>query len=104
MLDHWLGHEYYSRPHTPVHLPENIFTEISTQDHAEIEHHHSGHSEHEENVLCLLDINALFFVVLDVNIVLIMKTVPLIFDLFPYLVKGSNVYLSSLDPPPRIDS
>ena len=104
MLDHWLGHGYYARPHTHIYLPKTISTEFSTQYHVETEDYHSENSEDEDYILCLLDINALFYVALDVNVVLIVQNVPLIFDLFPYLVTGSTVYLPSLDPPPRIYS
>ena len=102
MLDHWLGHDYYARPHTHIDLPGNLSTGIFAQNQIEIDDHHPEHSEPEDYVLCLLDINTLLYAPLDDNVVLIVQNVPLIFDIFPYLVTGSTVYLPSLDPPPRI--
>jgi hypothetical protein len=95
LLDHWLGHKYYARPHTHIHLPENIVT-------LETEGHFSENDDHEEDVVCVLDIEALFFIVLIVYAPLIIQNAPLIFDLFPYYLQSSTISLSSLDPPPRI--
>jgi hypothetical protein len=95
LLDHWLGHAHYARPHIHIHLSDNVVT-------VETEGHFAENGDHEEDVLCVLDIEALFFVVLNVYVALIVQNVPLIFDLFPYSLQGSPIYLSSLDPPPRI--
>ena len=102
LLDHWLDNDHYIRPHTHIHLSENILTNVSTQNHREIEGHFSENSDHEENILCMLDIKTLIYALLNVNAVLIVENVPLIFDLFPYYMQGSTVYLPLLDPPPRI--
>lgn len=104
LLDHWLGAEHYVRPHTHAYLPETISTEISTLYHFDAENHLSTDGDHEENILCSLDIKTLLYVVLNVNVILIVQNVPLIFDIFPHYVGGSSVYLPSLDPPPRIFS
>ena len=104
MLDHWFGSDTYTRPHTHIHLSANILVESPAPNSFEVEDDHSENSESQEFILCSLDINTLFCVTPDANVFLIVQKIPLIFDLFPYLVMGSSVFLASLDPPPRIYS
>ncbi len=103
ILDHQLGSEYYVRPHTHI----SIFTHTSTLHLEDTENLFLGngeHSDHEENVLCLLDIKTLVYVPFNISVALIVQYIPLIFDLLPYYMQGSTIYLPSLDPPPRIYS
>lgn len=101
LLDHWAGHETYARPHTHIHV-ENIFAQYPV---VETNVHVSEHGEHEEGVLCLLDINALFSVIFYFNAgesICTIQNSQLVFDLLPPYQQVSAIYLSSLDPPPRI--
>lgn len=101
LLDHWSGNETYIRPHTHIEV-----TNVSPQQHSDDSTAHaSEHDEHdEEGVLCSLDLNALFSTVpcLSATPNFIIQSVSLIFDLFPAYQQVSAIYLSSLDPPPRI--
>ena len=104
LLDHWLGSENYGRPHTHVHLSESASTILLNTFGPETEDHFAEDNEHEDSYLCLLDINALFYVALNVNnmgSVFAVQNSPLIFDLSALYLQVSGIYLSAVDPPPR---
>jgi hypothetical protein len=104
LLDHWLGVESYTRPHTHLYFSTNILTEIPDQSEIHWENHSEGH---QEGVLCFLDINALLSIALYVTITLdwfldFAHNSSFVFNHWvPYFLAAS-IYLSSLDPPPRI--
>lgn len=103
LLDHWLGFENYTRPHTHIHLSENASTHLHTFGQ-EAGDHMSGDAGHDDGFLCLLDINALFYVALNISVTesdCAVQNTPLIFDLSPSYLQVSTIYFSSLDPPPR---
>ena len=94
LLDHWLEHEHYARPHTHIHLPEDTFYGKTGRLFLE-------HQASEESALCLLDIKTLICVLPNVNIVLTLQDVLLNFGLPFYQVYVAAIYLPLLDPPPR---
>jgi hypothetical protein len=107
LLDHWLGNEVYARPHTHVHVSKEIVSQFSPYHETDS----SGYSldqaqhEHEEGVLCFLDIDALLALLLVFNIApqaQLVQHLPLVFELAPFYFRVSIIYLSSLDPPPTI--
>ena len=104
LMDHWLGHDTHTRPHTHVSFPENNFITIAPLLLLETSEHFPENSEHEEGFLCVLDVNALFFAAIDVSLVptrCMIRNAPFIFDFFHCYVKVTPIYLLSLDPPPR---
>jgi hypothetical protein len=106
LLDHWLGHESYARPHTHYHITADILAVTPDYHKLFSTHQPDTHDDHEEEVLCLLDINALsiaLYTTISPNWFLdFAHNAPLTFELYaPYFLTAS-VYLSSLDPPPRI--
>jgi hypothetical protein len=103
LLDHWLGNEVYARPHTHVHVSKDTISQFSLHHEPDL----SGNSveqeqhEHEEGVLCLLDIEALLALLLAFNIAIqaqLVQQLPLVFELVPFYFPVSIIYLSSLDP------
>ena len=107
LLDHWLGNEVHVRPHTHVHVSNDILSQLSPHHDTDS----SGYSvekdqhEHEEGVICFLDIDALSALLLAFNITLQAQPVqhlPLVFELVSFYFRVSIVYLPSLDPPPTI--
>lgn len=102
LLDHWLEREHYTRPHTHIHLPESfVIGDIEDYFIGDIEDYFSKHSDHQEGILCLLDIKTLIYVIPNINVVFVVQDIPLVFGLTPYSVHASNIYLPSLDPPPK---
>jgi hypothetical protein len=104
LLDHWLGLEAYARPHTHIDVATSILTENSDPHQSHSENHSNGH---QEGVLCLLDINALLSLALDITtdpnwFLDFVRNTSLVFDLHtPYSLVPS-IHLTSLDPPPRL--
>ena len=105
LLDHWLGFEIYARPHTHLHVSKDIIRQISFGHETDL----SGlvidqeQHEHEEGVLCFLDIDALLAILLAFNIAShtqLVQHLPLISKLVPVCNDVSIIYLPSLDPPP----
>ena len=105
LLEHWLGYENYARPHTHIHFVDEASSTIFGLSQFEHEEHFTEAEEHEAGFLCLLNINALFYVALNFNAPLTACTIQnstLIFDLSLTYLQVSTIYLSSLDPPPRL--
>ena len=103
LLDHWLGNESYARPHTHIHVSENGFA-------AQLHHFeaaadgHDEHAEHEELFFCVLDLNAFFAIALintGLTNCLVQKNILTSGLPLPYL-QIETIFLSFLDPPPRI--
>ena len=87
------------------HLVDEASTTIFELDQFETEAHFAEDEEHEAGLICLLNLNALFYVAFNFNAPLTtcsIQTASLIFDLSPIYLQVSTIYLSSLDPPPRI--
>ena len=107
LLDHWLGNEAYARPHTHVHISDDVISQISLDQ----EHDLSGflidqtQQEHEEGVLCFLNIDAPLALLLAFHMapqVQLVQHLPLVFELVPFYFPVSIIHISSLDPPPTI--
>ena len=94
LLDHRLDREYYTRPHIHIHLHES-FSIKATEDRF------LEHDDHQEGILCLLDIKTLAYIIPSVNAIFVVQDVPLVFGLTPYSITVSNIYLPLLDPPPK---
>ena len=96
-LDHWSGNEFYARPHTHVHVSENIISQKYAVDHDQ--------HEHEDGVLCFLDIDALLALLLAFDIApqaQLVQHLPLVFELVPFYFPVSIIHLALLDPPPTV--
>jgi hypothetical protein len=105
-LDHWLGNTHYGRPHTHISLPAAVLSAASGNAEAAPAAHEGGHEAHEEDVLCLLDIDALL-IVLDFDVRPNFWPGPnldasLVFDFQAALMTANPIFVSALDPPPRI--
>jgi hypothetical protein len=105
LLDHWLGNGTHSRPHSHTQVASRIVLEgAHSLEHTSVATT-GEHGEHEEEVLCLLDIDALLALVLTVtgaSPVSLEPQQPLVFGAFASYLDVSVIYLSSLDPPPNI--
>ena len=107
-LDHWLGNEAYARAHNHVHISKDLVSQISPHhDHRETDSsvYSVDQDQHEESVLCLLDIDALLALLLAFDIAPCAEPVQhphLAFGLAPYYRSVSIIHLASLDPPPNI--
>jgi hypothetical protein len=107
-LDHWFGNEAYSRPHNHVHVSTDFVSQISPH----LDHRETGSSvesvdqdQHEEGILCLLDIDALLALLLAFDIAPCAEPVqhaPLALAFTPAYRSVSIIHLASLDPPPNI--
>ena len=107
VLDHWLGNEAYPRPHTHVHISGGSISQLSLDQEPDL----SGFSvdqtrqEHEEGVLCFLNIDAPLTLLLAFDMVppvQLVQHLPLVFELVPFYFPVSIIHLSALDPPPTI--
>ncbi|UCC53319.1 MAG: hypothetical protein JSV68_04990 [Anaerolineaceae bacterium] len=107
-LDHWLGNEAYSRPHNHVHISEDLISQFSPHhDHRDTDSSVNSvdQDQHEEGILCLLDIDALLALLLASDIAPSAEPVqhpPLALELAPDSRSVSSIHLASLDPPPNI--
>lgn len=104
-LDHWLGNEAYARPHTHTHFSETVISQISHHSETDSSRYSAHQDQHKEGVLCFLDIDALLGLLLDFNVVphaQHLQHLPLVFELVPFYLHVSTIYLSLLDPPPNI--
>ena len=105
LLDHWLGNGAHSRPHTHTHVARNVILEATHFHESTSVEKLSEHGEHEEGVLCMLDIDALLALVLTFTSappIPLEPQQPLIIGSAPSYLGVSIIYLSSLDPPPNI--
>ena len=107
LLDHWLGNEVYARPHTHVHISEDITSQYSLHHEPDSAGYTAAQDqhEHEEGFLCFLDIDAVLALLLAFNMVAQAQLVqhsPLVSELVPFYLPVSILHLSSLDPPPTI--
>ncbi len=104
-LDHLLGNTHYGRPHTHIALPSELSAESVNGD-ALTTDHNTDHENHEEGVLCLLDIDALSIILdFDVQSDLLLNFAPdasLIFNYQTADLTADPVFISSHYPPPRI--
>lgn len=107
LLDHWLGSEVYTRPHTHVHVSKDIISQspLHHEPDSSVYSVDKNHHEHEEGILCFLDIDALLALLLVFNIApqaqLVQQT-PLVFEMIHVYHQVSIIHLTSLDPPPNI--
>jgi hypothetical protein len=102
LLDHWTGNSHYGRPHTHIPIKPNLLLKPAPESGS----NGLDDDEHEENVLCILDINALLSVVLsNVNPAWLLDfatNASLVLDFHEVFVSAAPIFLSSSDPPPRI--
>lgn len=106
-LDHWLGKDVYSRPHTHVHVADGALSQLlqlrmidAAGDHSD----HGEHDEHDDGFLCLLDIDALLSLLHTFSVPSPDSVSPhnvLVGGLAPTCLDVSLIYLGSLDPPPN---
>jgi len=99
-LDHWLGNESYARPHNHVHI-----SHISPPREMDSLEQVVDSDQHEEAVLCSLDIDMILALLLAFNMELgiqIVQHQPLVSELFPHYFPVSTVYLATIDRPPII--
>lgn len=105
-LDHWLGNAHYGRPHTHISLHTQALAATTDHNEPATTEHQNYDEDHEEGVLCLLDVDALS-IILDFNVqpdclVGFAPQPSLIFDFQAAALTANPVFLSSLDPPPQI--
>jgi hypothetical protein len=84
-----------------------VFGESLSHFRTHSEKNHVGHDEHEEGVLCFLDINALLAMALSFNsdptwFLCFAHHASLVFDVYGPTFLVHSLFLSSLHPPPRI--
>jgi len=104
LLDHLLDRGVYSRPHTHVHVAGNITVQLSHYFPAsDFGIDNSRHDE--QGVTCLLNIDALLFLLLSIFLAPQTSLAPQHSPGVTFVttcLDVSLIYLSSLDPPPNI--
>lgn len=103
-LDHWLGTEVHTRPHTHAAVSTDLRSEGRALDTASASDHAHDH-EYEESVLCFLDIDALLSLLLILDVfgyAQMQPHSPLVFELEPDYLLASTIYLAVSSPPPII--
>jgi hypothetical protein len=105
LLDHLLDKDIYSRPHTHIYVAGNILPQLSQFRESDSLIDNSDQDEHDNGVICLLNIDTLLSLLLSIFIVpqtLLAPQDPLVVNLVTTYLDVSLIYLSSLDPPPNI--
>jgi hypothetical protein len=105
LVDHLRDSSVYSRPHTHIYVAGNILPQPAPFSETDPVAEHSDHDEQDENVICLLNIDALLSLLLSFFIV--PDTLPTSQDslgtsLVATYLDVSIIYLASVDPPPNI--
>ena len=105
-LDHWLGNEAYGRPHNHTYISEDTISQLSYPHETDLSAEYLVDlNQHEEGVLCSLDIDVILSLLLAFNMAPGMQRVqhhPQIFELVPYYFPVSIIYLATVDRPPII--
>jgi hypothetical protein len=104
LLDHWLG-AVQTRPHTHYYITGNSVVEIFHLHDDAVTENDDDVVGYEQGVLCLLDLATQLAILLHLDGFLVEQIVhspSLVFAAVPAYLWFSPVYLSSLDPPPRI--
>ncbi len=103
LLDHLLHRESYSVPHIHVQVPESFLSQHTNLHGTDAVDGSSDHDQHDENVLCFLNIDALLSLLLQFTPPLQTLIGPqnlLLGGLDPVCLDVTLVYLQTFDPPP----
>lgn len=103
-LDHLLDRDVYLRPHTHVHVAESIIPRLAMPGSSEDSASASDHNEHDNSVLCILNIDAILSLLLTFSGPDYLLAGPqslLSGSLVPVCLDVSLVYLLTLNPPPN---
>lgn len=104
-LDHWLGNEAYARPHTHTHFSGSIPSQSSHHSETDSLGYSVDGDQHEEGILCFLNIDALLALLIAFSIVQDVQLgqhLPLVLGLFSFYFCVSIIHFCLLDPPPTI--